>query len=72
MIGIGEGTGAIPLGTHAWERYHTPDEVCARLAEVGLEALDVTGLGWTPARGFALDDDKSLNYLVTARRAQSR
>jgi len=31
----------------------------------------VTGLGWTPTRGFALTDDKSLNYLVTAKRPGS-
>jgi len=69
MIGIGEGTGAIPRGTHDWNRFLTPDELCALLGDAGLEALDVTGLGWSPARGFALGDDTSLDYLVTARRA---
>ena len=68
MIGIGEGTGRIPRGTHDWHNFLCPEELCALLADAGLETLDVTGLGWTPSRGFALTDDKSLNYLVTARR----
>ena len=68
MIGIGEGTGRIPRGTHDWHKFLCPEELCALLADAGLETLDVTGLGWTPSRGFALTDDKSLNYLVTARR----
>ena len=34
----------------------------------GLEVTDTTGIGWSPARGFALTDDLSLNYLVTAKR----
>ena len=30
--------------------------------------IDTTGIAWTPTRGFALTDDLSLNYLVTAKR----
>lgn len=66
MITIGEGIGQIPKGTHDWEKFLTPDELCALLREAGLEVLDVTGLGWTPTRGFGLTDDKSLDYFVTA------
>ena len=68
MIGIGEGSGAIPRGTHEWDRFLTPDELRALLAETGLEALDVSGLSFSLNRGFRLSDDLSLNYLVTARR----
>ena len=68
MITIGEGTGRIPRGTHDWNKFLCPEELCALLADAGLEAVDVTGLGWTPSRGFCLSDDKSLNYLVTAKR----
>jgi 2-polyprenyl-6-hydroxyphenyl methylase/3-demethylubiquinone-9 3-methyltransferase len=68
MIGIGEGTGRIPRGTHDWDKFLCPDELCALLEDAGLEPTDVTGIGWTPTRGFCLTDDKSLNYLVTARR----
>lgn len=68
MIVVGEGTGAIPRGTHDWDRFLCPEELCGLLNDAGLTAVDVTGLGWTPTRGFCLTDDKSLNYLVTAKR----
>jgi len=69
MIVLGEGSGRIPKGTHDWDKFLVPEELCALLGDCGLKAIDVTGLGWTPTRGFCLTDDKSLNYLVTAKRA---
>lgn len=68
MIGIGEGTGRIPRGTHDWDRFIAPDELCALVRGAGLEVVDVTGLGFSVARGFQLTRDLSLNYLVTAKR----
>jgi len=68
MIGIGEGSGRIPKGTHDWGKFIAPEELHALIRDSGLEVLDTTGIGWTPTRGFALTDDLSLNYLVTARR----
>jgi 2-polyprenyl-6-hydroxyphenyl methylase / 3-demethylubiquinone-9 3-methyltransferase len=68
MIGIGEGLGQIPKGTHDWERFIAPAELKPMLAGAGLEVTDTTGIGWSPGRGFALTDDLSLNYLMTARR----
>jgi 2-polyprenyl-6-hydroxyphenyl methylase / 3-demethylubiquinone-9 3-methyltransferase len=69
MIGIGEGLGQIPKGTHDWDKFILPDELCALVRSAGLEVVDTTGLGWTPTRGFQLTEDMSLNYLVTARPA---
>ncbi|TGX54873.1 bifunctional 2-polyprenyl-6-hydroxyphenol methylase/3-demethylubiquinol 3-O-methyltransferase UbiG [Sphingomonas gei] len=69
MITIGEGTGAIPRGTHDWSQFLTPDELTALLEGVGLVVSDLRGLGFSPARGFVLSDDTSLDYLLTARRA---
>jgi len=69
MIGIGEGTGRIPKGTHEWDKFIAPDELETMVRLEGLEVSDVTGIGWSPARGFQLTDDVSLNYLVTAKRA---
>jgi 2-polyprenyl-6-hydroxyphenyl methylase/3-demethylubiquinone-9 3-methyltransferase len=68
MIGLGEGTGRIPKGTHDWDKFISPDEMKAMIADAGLEIVDTTGISWTPARGFALSDDLSLNYLMTAKR----
>jgi 2-polyprenyl-6-hydroxyphenyl methylase/3-demethylubiquinone-9 3-methyltransferase len=69
LITVAEGLGQIPKGTHDWDRFITPDELGAMVRAAGLEVVDVTGLGWTPTRGFALTDDTSLNYLMTAKRA---
>jgi 2-polyprenyl-6-hydroxyphenyl methylase/3-demethylubiquinone-9 3-methyltransferase len=69
MIVLGEGTGRIPRGTHDWEKFLCPEELCALLRDAGLEVVDVTGLAWGPARGFHLSDNKSLDYFVTAKRA---
>ncbi|ATY32764.1 bifunctional 2-polyprenyl-6-hydroxyphenol methylase/3-demethylubiquinol 3-O-methyltransferase UbiG [Sphingomonas psychrotolerans] len=68
MITLGEGTGAIPKGTHDWHQFLTPDELTALLEGAGLKVSDLRGLGFSPARGFVLRDDTSLDYLVTARR----
>ncbi|NML07953.1 bifunctional 2-polyprenyl-6-hydroxyphenol methylase/3-demethylubiquinol 3-O-methyltransferase UbiG [Sphingomonas sp. G-3-2-10] len=69
MITIGEGTGAVPKGTHDWNQFLTPDELTEALAVSGLKVTDVQGLGFSPARGFVLREDTSLDYLVTAVRA---
>jgi len=68
MIVLGEGTGRIPRGTHDWDKFIDPDALCALVRRAGLEVSDVTGLGWSPTRGFQCTEDLSLNYLVTARR----
>lgn len=68
MITLAEGLGAIPRGTHDWDRFLTPGELRAHIEAAGLEVLDVTGLSFNPARGFVLGDNLALNYLITARR----
>lgn len=68
MIGIGEGTGRIPKGTHDWDKFIAPDELKAMVRSRGLEVVDLTGIGWSLTRGFQLTDDMSLNYLLTAKR----
>lgn len=69
MITLGEGGGAIPRGTHDWQAFLTPEELTGLLQAAGLEVGDLRGLGFSPARGFVLSSDTSLDYLVTARRA---
>jgi 2-polyprenyl-6-hydroxyphenyl methylase/3-demethylubiquinone-9 3-methyltransferase len=68
LILLAEGLGRIPRGTHDWEKFLRPEELCALLRDAGLEIVDVHGLAWGPARGFHLSDDKSLDYFVTAKR----
>jgi 2-polyprenyl-6-hydroxyphenyl methylase / 3-demethylubiquinone-9 3-methyltransferase len=66
LITAGEGLGMIPRGTHDWERFLRPDELTTLLADAGLEVVDTRGLTFSPARGFALGQDLSLDYFVTA------
>ena len=68
MITLGEGSGAIPKGTHDWHQFLTPTELTALLEGAGLAVSNLRGLGFSPARGFVLSEDTSLDYLVTARR----
>ena len=67
MITVGESVGGIPKGTHDWGKFLTPDELTALLEAAGLEVIDSSGLSFDPARGFALSDNKAINYLLTAR-----
>jgi 2-polyprenyl-6-hydroxyphenyl methylase/3-demethylubiquinone-9 3-methyltransferase len=69
MITLAEGTGAIPKGTHDWRRFLKPEELEALLTEAGLKVIDRRGLTFSPARGFVVSKNESLNYLVTAVRA---
>lgn len=69
MITIGESIGGIPKGTHDWGKFITPEELTALLSDAGLEVTDSSGLGFDPAHGFHLSDNKAINYLLTARHA---
>jgi 2-polyprenyl-6-hydroxyphenyl methylase / 3-demethylubiquinone-9 3-methyltransferase len=69
MITLGEGLGQIPKGTHDWDKFIAPDELSALVRAAGMAVIDMTGLGWSPTRGFQLGEDMSLNYLLTAARS---
>ena len=66
MIGIAEGTGRIPRGTHDWHKFLNPDELTDLLSDAGLRVVDRRGLGFSPATGFALSDSLALDYFLTA------
>src|SRR6478609_1244572 len=44
MIGLGEGTGRIPKGTHDWDKFINPDELRDLIGDAGLEIVDTTGI----------------------------
>ncbi len=67
MITLGEGVGAIPRGTHDWDKFVTPDALEAMLMASELEVIEKRGLAFSPAKGFVLGDDLRLNYLIAAR-----
>ena len=65
-ITLAEGIGAIPKGTHDFDKFISPERMKTLMADAGLKCLDVEGIAWSPTRGLHLSEDVSLNYLVAA------
>ena len=57
---------SIPAGAHDWNKFLTPPELTAAMADAGLRVDHVAGLGYRLSRGFALMSDTSVNYIGTA------
>ena len=72
MITLGEGLGAIPKGTHDWDKFLTPEDMQALLRETGLTPSRMRGIAYSPTAGLHLSDDLSLNYIFTASRADGQ
>jgi 2-polyprenyl-6-hydroxyphenyl methylase/3-demethylubiquinone-9 3-methyltransferase len=68
-ITLAEGFGAIPKGTHDFEKFIAPERMKQLMANAGLKCLDVEGIAWSPTRGLHLSEDLRLNYLVAATRS---
>jgi len=56
----------IPEGAHDWDKFLTPGELAAALADAGLAVTGTAGLTYAVSRGFVLSDDRSVNYIGTA------
>lgn len=57
----------LPVGTHQWERFVTPDELARYLREAGLDAPLLKGLTYSPlADAWSLGPDTDVNYLAAA------
>lgn len=65
-ITLAEGFGAIPKGTHDFEKFIAPERMKQLMANAGLKCLDIEGLAFSPTRGLHLSEDLRLNYLVAA------
>ena len=68
MITLGEGLGAIPKGTHDWDKFLTPDEVTQILSTLGFRIETLRGIAFSPTKGLHISDDLSLNYMLSATR----
>jgi len=68
-ITLSERFGAIPKGTHEFEKFIEPERMKALMADAGLSCLDVEGIAFSPTRGLHLSEDLRLNYLVAATRS---
>src|SRR5215470_13010993 len=57
----------LPVGTHQWERFITPDELGRYLRAAGLDAPTIRGLIYDPlADVWSLGADSDVNYLACA------
>src|SRR5262245_20995785 len=57
----------LPVGSHQWERFVTPDELTRHLRGAGLEAPVVKGLVYNPlADTWSLGGDMDVNYMAAA------
>jgi 2-polyprenyl-6-hydroxyphenyl methylase/3-demethylubiquinone-9 3-methyltransferase len=68
MVGLAEAVGAVPKGTHDFDKFIAPERMRQLLADAGLKCVDIEGIAWSPTRGLHLSEDLRLNYLVTAKR----
>lgn len=66
MVGAAETFGAVPKGTHDFDKFVSTEQMKALLAAAGLKCTDIEGIAWSPTRGLHLSDDLRLNYLVAA------
>lgn len=66
LIHVGEGLGMVPKGTHDWTKFLTPEELTAHIEAAGLRVIDRKGLSFSPAAGFHLSDNLTLDYFLTA------
>jgi 2-polyprenyl-6-hydroxyphenyl methylase / 3-demethylubiquinone-9 3-methyltransferase len=59
----------LPVGTHSWEKFVTPDEFADAIEAGGLRVFDRKGVVFNPfADKWSLADDLAVNYMLAARR----
>lgn len=57
----------LPVGTHQWDRFVTPDELGRHLAAAGLGAPVLQGLAYSPFSDlWSLSGDTDVNYFAAA------
>jgi 2-polyprenyl-6-hydroxyphenyl methylase / 3-demethylubiquinone-9 3-methyltransferase len=60
----------LPVGTHDWRRFVTPEELGRLCRGAGLRLADSAGMSFSPlTRGFAITRDMSINYIAMAEAA---
>jgi 2-polyprenyl-6-hydroxyphenyl methylase/3-demethylubiquinone-9 3-methyltransferase len=70
IVGAEYVLGLLPRGTHDYEKFLRPAEICGYARAVGLDLQQMTGLTYNPiTRRYRLvRDDVSVNYLAAFRR----
>ncbi len=61
----------LPVGTHDWNKFLTPEELEAAISATGLDVVDAKGMVLNALTGdWTLSDtDLSMNYILTAEKA---
>jgi 2-polyprenyl-6-hydroxyphenyl methylase/3-demethylubiquinone-9 3-methyltransferase len=60
----------LPVGTHQWDRFVTPQELEAAMAQAGLTVADESGVVYNPlADRWQLARDMDVNYMLAAEKA---
>ena len=73
IIGAEYVLGWLPLGTHKWEKFITPEELNHSVAAAGLQTKETIGMSYNPlTRGWTRSRDLAVNYLSVAQRASPR
>lgn len=58
----------LPVGTHQWDRFVTPDELAGHVQAVGMAPLPARGMVFNPLRDtWSLSQDTDVNYLLAGR-----
>ena len=59
----------LPVGTHDWSKFVTPDEARSALVGAGLEVDPPVGVSFSPLSGrWTLGTDAAVNYMLVAKR----
>ena len=66
LVEAAERLGQVPRGTHDWDKFLTPEELTALLADAGLAVMDMQGIAFSPMSGLHLSDNMALNYILSA------
>ncbi|MCC6949660.1 MAG: bifunctional 2-polyprenyl-6-hydroxyphenol methylase/3-demethylubiquinol 3-O-methyltransferase UbiG [Bradyrhizobiaceae bacterium] len=57
----------LPVGTHSWDRFVTPDEMEDSFKAAGLSVVDEDGIVYHPPSGeWRRSDDMDVNYMMAA------
>jgi 2-polyprenyl-6-hydroxyphenyl methylase / 3-demethylubiquinone-9 3-methyltransferase len=59
----------LPVGTHSWDKFVTPNELEIAMEQAGLRVIGERGVMYNPlADKWRLSSDSDVNYLLTAER----
>ena len=59
----------LPPGTHDYDKFIKPAELCRHCRQAGLEIGEIIGMSYSPiGRSYSLGSDTSVNYLLRATR----